>query len=158
VRRRSNTDTFAMVDGLLGQTEVALRPPANLDHDEGGWRTRVDRDEVDLIPADVDVPAQDRPARTLEAFGDERLRGIARPLGLGPGPSVGAIRHGSILTSRPYVARTGCRLAAVRNLQAGAVISTASSASRSSASSIASSTMTGVSSRARSSWVDPDAA
>lgn len=73
---------LAPVERLLRQPEVAAHPPADLDSDQGRGRSRVDRDDVQLVAADVDVSAEDRPAERLEASDDEVLRGVAGVLGL----------------------------------------------------------------------------
>ena len=71
---------LAMVDRLLWQAEVASRTPADLDDDQhSGW-PRVDRDEVELVAADADVPGEDRPAPGSQLLGDGRLGGIAESL------------------------------------------------------------------------------
>ena len=63
VRRGPHADTLAMVDGLLGQTEVAAATPPDLD-DHERWRwPRIHGHEVDLAAADVDIPSEDGPAR-----------------------------------------------------------------------------------------------
>ena len=43
VRRGTDARSLSMIDGLLGESEVAAGSPADLDHHEGGGRTRVDR-------------------------------------------------------------------------------------------------------------------
>ena len=63
VRRGPHADTLAMVDGLLGQTEVAAATPPDLDdHERRRW-PRIHGHEVDLAAADVDIPREDGPAR-----------------------------------------------------------------------------------------------
>ena len=69
-----------MIDGLLRQPEGPADPPAHLDDDEGRRRSRVHSDEVQLVPADVDVARQDRPAGRDEVLRDEGLSGIAGAL------------------------------------------------------------------------------
>jgi hypothetical protein len=72
------------VERLLRQPEVTPRAPADLDRDEGGGRAGVDRHDVQLVAADVEVPGEDRPAACLEAGRDESFGGVTRMLGLGP--------------------------------------------------------------------------
>jgi hypothetical protein len=70
---RGGTDPYALavVDRLLGKAERALGSPPDLDHDERrGW-TRIDRHQVDLVPTDVDVPCQDRPAGRGQPLRDQ---------------------------------------------------------------------------------------
>jgi hypothetical protein len=75
---------LAVIDGFLRQPEVAAATPADLDDDEFRWRAAVDRHDVQLSPADPNIPAQDRPARPDQAIRHQVLRGIAGPLGGGP--------------------------------------------------------------------------
>jgi hypothetical protein len=78
--------------GFLRQPVTALPSPANLDQDErGGW-TRVNGQEVDLGPAEVEVSAQDAPSGLLELPGHEELPVVAQLLGRRSGP-----RHPPIL-------------------------------------------------------------
>lgn len=69
-----------VIDGLLGQAKVPARPPPHLDDHEGAGWPRVDRDQVELRPPDVDLPGEDRPAGVREATGDRVLGGVSRPL------------------------------------------------------------------------------
>ena len=73
VRRHPDVRPLAVVDGLLRQPEAPRRAPADLDDHERGRRTRVDRHEIELVAADMDVPGQDGPARRREG---------------GPGPAI----------------------------------------------------------------------
>src|SRR3954452_24030444 len=75
--RRAIADSFPVIDGLFGEAEVAGGSPANLDDDERGWRTRVNRDKVDLMAADVDVPGKDGPASFGQSVRDESFGGVA---------------------------------------------------------------------------------
>jgi hypothetical protein len=75
---------LAVVDGLLPQPEGARGTPAHLDDHEDGGRAGVDRDEIELAPPDSHVPAQDRPAVTLQLSRDRRLGCIAVVLGCRP--------------------------------------------------------------------------
>jgi hypothetical protein len=77
VRRRADARALPVVDGLFGQAEVTTGPPADLDGDQLARRSRVDRHEIQLVTADVDVPRQDRPASRYQPLGDQRLRGVA---------------------------------------------------------------------------------
>jgi hypothetical protein len=75
--RRANADSFPVIDGLFGEAEVAGRSPANLDDDErGGWAW-VDRDKVDLVAADMDVPGEDGPAGFGQSVRHQRFGGVA---------------------------------------------------------------------------------
>jgi hypothetical protein len=147
-----HANALAMINGLLGQAEVPAGPPADLhDHQRRG-RTWVDRDEVELVATHVDVPGKDRPAGVRESCSDERLGGIAGLLCRRSGRIVWSVRHDRILAAGPYRPRIGDHRG---DVQMGAV---SSSDARSRASSIASSAMTGVSSRASSSCASDDAA
>ena len=77
-------DPLAMIDRLLWEAEGTVRAPAHLDDHECRRRTRVDGDQVDLVPADVDVPGEHRPSGCLESGGHERLGGVSGTLGVGP--------------------------------------------------------------------------
>jgi hypothetical protein len=84
VRRRAETRPLAMVDSLLGQAKGATAPPAHLhDHERRRW-TRIDRDDVEFIPSDVDIPRQDRPAVIREPIGGRDLGRVAEVLGWRP--------------------------------------------------------------------------
>ena len=78
--RRAHVAALAMVERLLGQSEFPRPAPAYLNDDEFGGRSRVDRDEVQLRPPDVNVPAEDQPARRAQAGRDQLLGRIAGPL------------------------------------------------------------------------------
>lgn len=73
-----------MIDGLLGKPERARLPPADLDDDECRRRTRVDRHEVELEAADMDVPGQNGPTRSHETDQDQRFGGVTCLLSSGP--------------------------------------------------------------------------
>ena len=107
VRGRPDTDTLAMVDRLLGQPEVPAGPPADLDDDQGRGRTRVDRDEVELVATDVDVPGQDGPAGVRESRSDERLGGIAGLLCCRSHRIARSVRHPGIVAVGAYPPRIG---------------------------------------------------
>jgi hypothetical protein len=67
---------LAPVDRLLREPEVTARSPAHLDNHEGARRPRVDRDQVKLRPADVDLPSQDRPAGVRQRPRNPGLGGV----------------------------------------------------------------------------------
>lgn len=77
-------EPFPGIDGLLRQPERTAGAPANLDGHEHPGRARVDRDQVQLITPDVDVPPEDRPAAGRQAIGDQLFGGISGVLGVGP--------------------------------------------------------------------------
>lgn len=85
VRRLSDSGSLAVIDRLLGKPEAARAPPADLDDDERGRWTRVDRHEIELMAADMDVPGQDGPTSLDQPVQDQRFGGITRQLGRGPG-------------------------------------------------------------------------
>ena len=85
--RGAEVTPLPAVEGLLGHAEVAAPTPANLDDDEGGRRTRVDRHEIELVATDMDVPGEDGPARFAQPRGDEHLGGVTRELRRRPRPS-----------------------------------------------------------------------
>jgi len=68
------------VDGLLGESERARPSGPDLDDHEAGRRARVDREDVQLVMADADIPGEDRPALLGQPFGDEGLGAVADPL------------------------------------------------------------------------------
>lgn len=102
VGRRANPRSLAMVNGLFRQAEGSARSPADLDHDERGRRTRVDRHEVELVATDMDVPGQDGPTGFRKARSDERFGGITRLLGRRSRRVAGSLRHRGILPMRAY--------------------------------------------------------
>ena len=102
VRGRPDAGALAVVDGLLGQAEVAAGPPADLDDDQRRGRTRVDRHEVELVATDMDVPGQDGPAGFREPRSDERLGGITRLLRRRPRRVAGSVRHAGIVAVGAY--------------------------------------------------------
>jgi hypothetical protein len=81
------TGALAPIDGLLRQAIVAASAPANLDDDEGGWRPRIDRHQVELRAADPHAGTEHLPAKPLEVAGNPRLRIVAQALGAGPHPA-----------------------------------------------------------------------
>jgi hypothetical protein len=105
VGRRANPRSLAMVNGLFRQAEGSARSPADLDHDERGRRTRVDRHEVELVATDMDVPGQDGPTGFREARSDERLGGITRQLGRRSRRVAGLICHRRMVASGAYLPR-----------------------------------------------------
>ena len=97
-----------MVDGFLGQTEVSPCPPAHLDDDERGGRTRVDRHEIEFVATDMDVPGQDGPTSFREPRRDELFGGITRLLGRRSRRVAGSVRHAGIVAAdahRPLMTR-----------------------------------------------------
>jgi hypothetical protein len=86
-----------VVDRLLREAEVATGTPADLDDDQCRRRTMIDRHEVELVPTDMDVPGQDRPAGVGEARSDEPLGGITRLLRRRSIRCAGSVRHRIIL-------------------------------------------------------------
>ena len=83
------------VDGLLREAERTRRAQPHLDDDEARpRRARVDRDQIELVATDMDVPGQDRPAVPVQAFRHERLGVVAGALRRGPGSRVGVAGHG----------------------------------------------------------------
>ena len=113
-------DSLPVVHGLLCQAVVTAGPPAHLDDDQRGRRTGIDRHDVDLVTADVDVPGQDSPAAGGQAVGDEGLGGIAGLLRRCPLLVAGSIRHRGIVAGAAYPARIG-RSGRRRQLQRGEV-------------------------------------
>ena len=94
---RPEVSPLAVVEGLLGQPEVAAPTPADLDDHEGRRRARVDRHEVELVATDMDVPGQDGPARFGQPRRDERLGGVTRELRRRSRPSGGSAVHPTML-------------------------------------------------------------
>src|SRR5687768_8499066 len=91
---------LAVVNGLLGQAEIAACPPANLDGDEGGGRARVNREDVDLGAADANVRIDHAPAEGREVRGDSRLRVVTGSLRGRPHPGTMRRRAYPRITSR----------------------------------------------------------
>ncbi len=98
VRRGSHSRPLPMVDGLLGQAELATRPPADLDGDQRAWWTRIDGHQVELVSTNVEIASQDRPTCVDQAARDEILRAVSGSLGSGS--------HPSTLRGRPCLALT----------------------------------------------------
>ena len=94
-----------MVDRLLGEAEVPAGPPADLDDHQRRGRTGVDRDEVELVATDVDVPGQDGPTQVPETRSDECLGGIAGPLCCRSRRIAGSVRHPGIVAIGAYPPR-----------------------------------------------------
>ena len=76
VRGKAKTGPLAMIDRLLTETEAARCPPADFDDHEAGRRTRVDRHEIELMAADMDVPGQDAPTGLEQSDEDQRFGGV----------------------------------------------------------------------------------
>lgn len=89
----ADPSTLPVVHGLLRQAEVASRAPTNLDEHKRLRRTRVDRHDVKLMAADMDVPGQDRPPETRQAIGNQRLGNITGLLGGGALRATGWVCH-----------------------------------------------------------------
>jgi hypothetical protein len=104
-----DANTFSTIDGLLGEAEVPTGPPADLDHYQRRGRTRIDRHEVELVTADMDVPGQDGPAGVRESRSDERLGGITGLLRRRSRLVAGSVRHPGIVAADPYPRRIGDR-------------------------------------------------
>jgi hypothetical protein len=75
--RRPEPTPLAEVECLLGQTEVAARPPPDLDHNEVARRTGIDREDVDLPAPDVHIPTENMPAGELQRTRGESLGAIS---------------------------------------------------------------------------------
>lgn len=79
-----DADPLPGIDGLLRQPEGATGTPANLHRDKHPGRAGIDRDQVQFMAADVDVPPEDRPTGGRQAIGDQLFGGISGLLGIGP--------------------------------------------------------------------------
>lgn len=101
----SGADSHALptVHGFLGQPEGSIGSPAHLDRDERPRRPRVQRNQVELEPPDMDIAAENRPAGGRQALAHSLLGGIAELLGLGShrGRLVAPHRLPLIARSRP---------------------------------------------------------
>ena len=86
---------LAVVDGLLRQPEAPRRSPADLDDHERGRRTRVDRHEIELVTADMDIPGRTVQPDAEKADQDQQFGGVTCLLGGGPGGAgAGRAFHG----------------------------------------------------------------
>jgi hypothetical protein len=85
--RRPEMRPLPMVETLVGEAEVAPSAPAHLDDDELARRPMVDGDDVQLAPADPDIPSKDEPAIGRQAIRDEALGGISAVLEGRPHPA-----------------------------------------------------------------------
>jgi hypothetical protein len=65
--RAAEPRTLTPIDRFLGQPVVTATAPADLDDHELRWRTRIDRDDIELTSAGPHIPGQDRPSSGLEA-------------------------------------------------------------------------------------------
>ena len=124
-----------------GRPKSRSAAPADLDDHERRRRARVDRHEVELVAADMDVPGQDRPAGRREARGDQRLGRVAGLLGR----ASAAGRRGS-RSAMPAIIAASAHPAVTGALRGGHLERREVAA----ASSAASSAMTGTSSRSSS--------
>jgi hypothetical protein len=95
---RSKMGSLAVVECLLGQSEVPTTAPADLDHNQARWWTRVDRHEIELVATDMDVPGKDGPTLIAQASSDQLLGGVTRQLS---GRSTGG---GTPTVHRPMIA------------------------------------------------------
>ena len=82
IGRGADPDTLAGTHRLLGQTKRPIGAPPDLDDHEYRRWPRVNADQVQLMPTDVHVPAEDRPASSGELIRNELLGGIAMLLGV----------------------------------------------------------------------------
>ena len=93
---------FPEVDGLLSQPERARPAGPDLDDHEARRRARVDRNQIELVATDMDVPGEDDPAFLGEPFRDEGLGVVAGPLRRGPRPRPRLGIHRAIVAAPPY--------------------------------------------------------
>lgn len=103
----AQTRPFPVVDGLLAKPEAPRCPPAHLHDDEIGRRTRVDRHEIELMAADMDVPGQDGPTGLEQSDEDQRFGGVTCLLCLGPCRDADRAFHGPMVTTLAALARIG---------------------------------------------------
>jgi hypothetical protein len=156
---QSQMASLAVAEGLLSQPEVPPATPADLDNDKGLRRTRVDRHEIELVATDMDVPGQDGPARIAQPSGDELLGGVTRPLSGRPTGGGASTVHRPMFADVHHRAINRRSTGAHRRVprDEGVYVAASSRRSRSTRSSVASSAITGISSRSSMSWVDGDA-
>ena len=72
------------VHRLLGQAEVPTATPADLDDDQLPRWSRIDGNDVELRPADMDLAPEEGPASRHERRGDPVLGPVAGDLELRP--------------------------------------------------------------------------
>ena len=80
VGRLTHSSALAVIDCLLGVTEVPPGTPTDLDHDQCAGRRRIHGDHVQLAPTDVHIAREDGPAGGDERLDDERFRRVAGDL------------------------------------------------------------------------------
>ena len=157
---RPQVGSLTMVERLLGKAEIPSAAPANFDDDQARRRTRVDRHEIELVATDMDVPGQDGPTFFAQPSGDQLLGGVTRQLsGRSTGGGTPTI-HSRMIAGGPHRTITRLSPATLRRLYGDFTrryVAASSRRSRSTMSSVASSAITGTSSRSRRSWVDGDA-
>lgn len=73
----SHAEPFSSVDGLFRQAEGTAGAPANLHRYKHVRRAGIHCNQVQLIPPDVDVPAEDRPSGGYQTVGDQLLSRIS---------------------------------------------------------------------------------
>ena len=83
IRRRPDSRSLPMVDGLLRQAEIAVGPPADLDRNERPRWPGVHSHEIQFVPANMHVPCQDRPAGRRQTRRDELFRSVTGSLSIG---------------------------------------------------------------------------
>lgn len=71
---------LAMVERFLGTAELARPAPANLDDNEPRRRARVRRKDVQLTPAETQVPAENLPAERHQPLADQCFCRVAQYL------------------------------------------------------------------------------
>lgn len=98
--RRTDVAALAVVEGLLGESELARPAPANLHDHEFCRRPAIDRDEVQLGSADADVAGEDQPTRLAQSIRHQPLSGIAGPLLRGSCPRRIGMRHPTSIVPR----------------------------------------------------------
>jgi hypothetical protein len=85
---------LVVIDGFFREPEVPPPSPPDFDDYQAPWGAGVDRDQIDLVAADVHVPAKERPACCDQPIRNQPLGRIA-----------GALRRGSLPTDRTTVHR-----------------------------------------------------
>src|SRR5919204_2491852 len=75
--RATERAPLSPIDRLLGEPKVTAAATADLDDHDRAGRPRIDRDQIEFIATDADVPPEDRPASGDERIDDEPLRLVA---------------------------------------------------------------------------------
>ena len=109
------------VERLLRQTEVAPAAPADLHEHELRGRAGIHRHDVQFPVARADVPAEDPPARSHEAFGNQLLGCVSEASGLGRHQAVGCVAMAPRWQGRLRAGYTGMAVRLYRALS-GAVV------------------------------------